>query len=205
MRTKCLSMLLVRFQFSSFLFVLLACSGERPRERMCNVEQLNVAWPVTVQRRDGTTSEQLSATLARGGVEREVFDSLEQALVHGRSAPAIVWSVPAFNTDPGGIAVLHSGQLVRGTVMRVAGVLDGGGWGLMPAVPRDSALVIVEAGEFTSQSVAGTITVLATRPVALRLDLTAADSAGDSIRLTGDARFSSRRVRERCSVLAGGR
>jgi hypothetical protein len=75
----------------------------------------------------------------------------------------------------------------------------------MPPVRQDSALVIVEAGEFTSRRAAGTITVLATRPLALRLDLTAVDSAGDSIRLTGDARFSSRHVREPCSAVAESR
>ena len=114
-------------------------------------------------------------------------------------------SVPAFDTDPGGIAVLHSGQLTRGEVMRVAGVLDGGGWGTMPPVPAESALVVVEAGAFTTQRAGGTITVLETKPLALRLDLTASDSAGDSIRLTGDARFSARRERVRCASLAEGR
>jgi hypothetical protein len=84
------SSVLIRIQLSVFLVVSLACE-QPPRGRLCNVEQLTVAWPVTVQRQAATTSEQLSATLAQGSVEREVFDSLAQTLVHGRAASAIVW------------------------------------------------------------------------------------------------------------------
>jgi hypothetical protein len=155
---------------------------------------------VTIERAGATTTERLVSTLAPTNIEPEVFDSLARTLVRGRSATSgIVWSVPAFDTDPGGVAVLHSGQLARGGVMRVAGVLDGGGWAMMPAVPKDSALVVIEAGEFAARAASGTITVLETRPLALRLDMTATDSAGSTIRLKGDAQFSSRRERQRCS------
>jgi hypothetical protein len=169
---------------------------------MCDVEHLDVTWPATIERAGVTTTERLSATLTPTTVAPEAFDSLAKTLVRGRSAAvAIVWSVPAFDTDPGGIAVLHSGLLAKGTVMRVAGVLDGGGWGLMPAVPADSALVVIEAGQFVAREATGTITVLETRPVALRLDVTATDSAGTAIRLTGDAQFSARRQRQRCPAV----
>lgn len=191
-------------QLSVFLIVLLACGDRPPRERLCNVEHLDVSWPLTVERGGTTTTERAGATLTQATVDRELFDSLSNALVKGRAVEAaIVWSVPAFDTDPGGIALLHSGQLAAGTVMRVGGVLDGGAWGTMPPVPRDSALVVVEAGRFTSRSASGTITVLETKPVALRLDLTTTDSSGESMRLRGDARFSVRRERERCSSRAG--
>ena len=150
---------------------------------MCDVELIEVTWPATIDRAGATTTERLVGTLVPTNVEPEVFDSLTSALVRGRSAASgIVWSVPAFDTDPGGVAVLHSGQLTRGTVMRVAGVLDGGGWGVMPPVPKDSALVVIEAGEFAARAASGTIAVLETRPLALRLDMTATDSAGTTIR-----------------------
>ena len=185
----------------TLLFALVAaCSTDRPRAGMCDVEHLDVTWPVTIDRGGATTSERLAATLGEASVEPEVFDSLARALVEGRpTASAIVWSVPAFGTDPGGIAILHSGRLAPGAVLRVAGVLDGGGWGVMPPIPNDSALVVVEAGEFVSRTASGTIAVLDTRPLALRLDLTATDSAGSAMRLKGDARFSARRARQRCS------
>jgi hypothetical protein len=82
--------------------------------------------------------------------------------------------------------------------VRVAGVLDSVGWGVMRRVARDSALVAIEAGEFAAYAASGTIVVLETEPVALRLDVTARDSAGAAIRVRGDAQFSYRRERRRC-------
>jgi hypothetical protein len=92
--------------------------------------------------------------------------------------------------------------LVSGAVLRVIGILDGGGWGVMPAANADSVLLAIEAGEFVARSASGTITVLATQPVTLRLDVMATDSAGASVRVKGDARFGSRRERRPCSALA---
>jgi hypothetical protein len=181
---------------------LLSACSDGPR-RTCNVDQLDLTWPATIERAGVTTSERLTATLTPTNVTPEVFDSLTETLVHGRAlSPAVVWSVPAFNTNPGGIAVVHAGSLRRGEVLRVAGVLDSAGWGVMPRLARDSALVGVEAGEFVAHDASGTILVLETRPVALRFDLTATDSAGATVRVRGDAQFSFRRERRRCSAVA---
>jgi hypothetical protein len=191
------------------LLLLASCSNDRPPAGMCDVEQLEVTWPATIERDGVPTSEQLSATVTPTNVTPEVFDSLTTTLVRGRvAAPSVVWSVPAFNTSPGGIAVAHRGALRRGEVLRIAGVLEGGGWGVMPLVSRESALVAIEAGEFVAGSASGTIAVLETQPVALRLDVTATDSAGDVMRVRGDAQFSWRSERRRCGALAeerGGR
>jgi hypothetical protein len=170
---------------------------------MCTFEELEVTWPATIERGGIATSEQLAATLTPTNVTREAFDSLTQTLVRGRAvSPAVVWSVPAFNTDPGGIAVMHAAALRRGQMLRVAGALDSAGWGVMPRAPRDSALVAVEAGEFVARIASGTIQVLETEPLALRLDLTARDSAGATVRVRGDAQFSYRRERRRCATFA---
>jgi hypothetical protein len=170
---------------------------------MCDVEQLEVTWPATIERGGVTTSEQLSATLTPTNVTPEVFDSLTTTLVRGRAAaPAVEWSVPAFNTSPGGIAIAHQGALRRGEVLRIAGVLNGGDWGVVPHVARDSALVGVQAGEFEARDASGTIAVLETQPVALRVDVMATDSAGATVRVRGDAQFSFRRQRRRCSAFA---
>jgi hypothetical protein len=185
------------------VLVLCACSNERPRTGLCSVEQLEVTWPATIERNGVATSERLEAALTPTNVTPEVFDSLATTLVRGRAdAPAVVWSVPAFNTNPGGIAIVHKGALRRGEVLRVAGVLDAGGWGVLPQVARDSALVAVEAGEFAAREASGTIVVLETQPVALRLDVTARDTAGATMRIRGDAQFSVRRERKRCAALA---
>jgi hypothetical protein len=182
------------------LLAVAGCSEGRS-SRLCAVEQLEVMWPATIERDGVTTSAQLSATLTPTNVTPEVFDSLTRTLVRGRSGggAVVLWSVPAFDTDPGGIAVAHKSALSRGEVMRVDGALDGGAWAL---VPPDSlgpgARAAVEAGEFVASDVSGTIAVLETEPVALRLDLTARDSTGATIRVRGDARFGHRRERRRC-------
>ena len=186
------------------ILTLAACSNGRPRGRTCNVEQLEVTWPATIERGGVTTSEQLAATVTATNVTPEVFDSLTKTLIRGRAvSPAVLWSVPAFNTDPGGIAVGLTGALRRGQIVRVAGVLDGGGWGVMPHVSPDSALVGLEAGDFVASTASGTITVLETEPVALSLNVTATDSAGATIRVKGDAQFSLRRQRGRCTRRPG--
>jgi hypothetical protein len=185
------------------LFVAAACSSERPRTGMCNVDQLEVTWPARIERNGVTTTEQLAATLTHTHVTPEVFDSLAGTLVRGGvQAPAVVWSVPAFNTDPGGIAIVHTGVLKRGEVLRVAGVAVAGGWGVLPHVARDSALIGIEAGEFTAHDASGTIVVLETQPVALQLDVTARDTAGATVRIRGEAQFSVRRERRPCASLA---
>jgi hypothetical protein len=184
------------------LLLLAAC--DRPRQGMCNVEQLAVTWPATIERGGVTTSEQLEATLTPTNLTPEVFDSLAKTLVRGKMvAPAIEWSVPAFNTDPGGIAVVHSGALRRGAVLRVGHFSEPAeGWSVMPPVARDSALVTLEAGDFEVRQLSGTILVLETQPVALRLDVTAKDSAGATIRVRGDAQFSFARLRRPCTAVA---
>jgi hypothetical protein len=193
-------------QSAIILLLLAACSDVHPRGRMCDVEQLEVTWPATIERNGVTTSEQLAATLTPTNVTPELFDSLTKTLVHGRAAaPAVAWSVPAFNTSPGGIAIVHKGALRRGEVLRVAGVPEGLGWAVMPLVARDSAFVGVEAGEFEARGASGTIAVLETQPVALRVDVTASDSAGATMRIRGDAQFSFRRERRPCAALAGTR
>jgi hypothetical protein len=170
---------------------------------MCAVEHLDVTWPATIERGGVVRREQLSATLAPTNVTTDVFDSLAQTLVRGRGeAPVVTWSVPAFDTDPGGIAVVHKGALKRGEVLRVAGVMEAGGWGVLPAGSADGALVGIEAGEFVAREASGTVTVLETKPVALRLDVTARDSAGATVRVRGDAQFSARRERRRCDEVA---
>jgi hypothetical protein len=184
---------------ASLLLVLLAACSEGPRRGRCNVELLEVTWPATIERGDVATREQLSAAVTLTTLSPEVFDSLRQTLVRGRPrAPAVLWSVPAFNTSPGGISVVHAGALKRGALLRVAGVQDGGGWAVMPRVSPDSALVGVEAGEFAATTASGTIAVLETEPLALRLDVTARDSAGSAVRVRGDVQFSFRRERRPC-------
>lgn len=169
---------------------------------MCNVDNLEVTWPATIERNGVTTTEQLAATLTPTHVTPEVFDSLTATLVRGRAqAPAVVWSVPAFNMSPGGIAIVHTGALKRGDVLRVAGVSEAGGWGVLPRVARDSALVDIEAGDFAARDASGTIAVLETEPVALRVDVAARDSAGATVRIRGDVQFSVRRERRRCASL----
>ena len=183
------------------VLILLGCSDVRPRTGTCELEELSVVWPATIERGDTTTREELSAALTPETVTPEAFDSLARVLVRGRaSAPAVEWTVPAFNTDPGGIAVAHKAALARGEVLRVGGALDVGSWATRDTMPAGGAAVGIEAGEFVASEASGTIAVLETAPVALRLDVTARDSTGRTIRVRGDARFGHRRERRPCAT-----
>jgi hypothetical protein len=187
---------------ATFLVLLAACSRDRPpaAAAFCRVEHIDVTWPATIERGGVTKTERLWATLTPTNAPApEVFDSLAKVLVRGRpTGAAVMWSVPAFDTDPGGIAVVHKAALTPGETLHVAGTQEGAGWGMEPQVPPGGAAAGVEAGEFLAQEVTGTIVVLATDPLALRLDLAARDSAGDTIHVRGDASFSYRRQREAC-------
>jgi hypothetical protein len=175
------------------------------RAGTCEHEQLDVTWPATIEREGAATREELSATLTPETVTPEAFDSLAQVLVRGEAkVRAVEWTVPAFNTDPGGIAIAHKAALSRGEVLRVTGALDVGGWAVIDSVAIEGAKVGVEAGDFVTRDASGTIAVLETEPVALRVDVTARDSAGATIRVRGDARFGHRRERRRCSAGAHG-
>jgi hypothetical protein len=187
------------------LVLFAACSDAPRRGRTCIVQQLEVTWPATIERGGVATSERLAAVLAPTHVTPEAFDSLTETMVRGRPrAPTVLWSVPAFNVNPGGISVVHGGALRRGEVLRVVGVQDGGGWGVMPPLQRGNALVGVEAGEFVASAVSGTIVVLETQPFALRLDVTASDTTGARIRVRGEAQFSFRRERQPCRQAGSG-
>jgi hypothetical protein len=193
----------ISVQAIACILLVAACSNGRGATGTCEVEHLDVTWPATIERDGVATREQLYATVTPTNVTPELFDSLASTLVRGRAARGgVVWSVPAFNTDPGGIAVAHEVKLSRGEVPRIAGVFDSAAWGLLPSIARGAAQAGVEAGEFLAHDVSGTVAVLETKPVALRLDLTARDSAGRTIRVRGDARFGHRVERGPCNAVA---
>jgi len=180
----------------------LACGEGGRSGRLCASDELAVSWPATIERNGVTTTVQLSAALTPTHVTPEAFDSLTRVLVRGgRDARAVEWTVAAFDTDPGGIAVAHKAVLSRGEVLQVGGALDVvGEWAVRDTVPAGGAKVGVEAGEFVAREASGTIAVLETEPVALRLDVTARDSAGQTIRVRGDARFGHTKERRRCTA-----
>jgi hypothetical protein len=60
-------------------------------------------------------------------------------------------------------------------------------------------VVAVRAENFNATSATGSIVVVSTSPLRLRIDVTTQNAAGETIRLTGDAGFSYNKAFENCS------
>ena len=167
----------------------------------CTQEQIVVTWPITITRGSSVTSPLLTTTLTQTNIDRAQFDALRQTLTEGGgSSPYnVTWTMPAFNVNGGYIAFTHAAPLATGESQQVSVAFSGGGWGARPATPAFPPAVSVRADNFVATSASGSITALATSPLRLRIDITTANAAGETIRLTGDAGFSYSKVQALCS------
>jgi hypothetical protein len=162
-------------------------------------ERLVVTMPITVEREVRTAQITPRATITRANVPSH-FDALRAALIDGRPQPgmAAIWSVPAFDANPGWLAIELRTSLAPGEAVPVGAAFDGGGWGIETRPPNAPARIAVRAGDFIASSASGTITVLQTAPLELKLDLTAASADGKAIRMLGNARFGLERETGPC-------
>ncbi len=72
----------------------------------------------------------------------------------------------------------------------------GGGWGVASG---SGAQVSLLDGEFQATSATGTITILETQPLRVRLEVTATEADGASRTLSAAMSFSHSRVRTNCT------
>lgn len=167
----------------------------------CDQEQLTVTFPVTITRGSSTTSRLLTYTLTDSNVDPAQFAQLRRSLVEGDASGAVnvTWTVPAFDTNGGMIAFTHQAPLANGETREVAAAFNGGGWGA-ETTGRLSfpTLVAVRADNFTATQASGSITVLGSSPLRLRIDVTTANDAGETIRITGEAGFHYDKVTVSC-------
>lgn len=167
----------------------------------CTQEQIVVTWPITITRGSSVTSPLLTTTLTQTNIDRAQFDALRQSLIDGGETGTynVTWTMPAFNVNGGYIALTHVAPLATGETQQVGVAFSGGGWGAQHVTAATPPGISVRADNFVATSATGSITALATSPLRLRIDITAANAAGETIRLTGDAGFSYSKVQALCS------
>jgi len=167
----------------------------------CTQEQIVVTWHATITRGSSVTTPLLTTTLTQNNIDRTQFDALRQTLTAGGGAGTynVTWTIPAFDVNGGYIALAHAAPLANGVTQQVGVAFSGGGWGAQPATAVLPPAIAVRAGNFVATSATGSITALATSPLLLRIDVTTANAAGETIRLAGDAGFSYHRVTALCN------
>jgi len=166
----------------------------------CEQEQLTVTFPVTITRGSTTTSTLLTTTLTPSNLDQTRFERLRQSLVDGIDTElfTVMWTVPAFDINGGMIAFTHSAPLSPGETQQVTGAFDGGGWGAESAARPILPAISVRAENFTATKASGSITVLNTAPIRLRIDVTTSNEAGETLRITGEAGFHYDKVTKPC-------
>lgn len=166
----------------------------------CLQEQLVVTWPVTITRGSSVTSTLLTRTMTPGSIDRSQFDALRQTLTQGGSAGTynVTWAIPAFDVNGSYIALAHAAPLAAGETQQVGTAFSGSGWTAQPANAALPPAVSVRAGDFVATTASGSITALNTVPLRLRIDVTAANATGETIRLTGEAGFHFQEVTALC-------
>ncbi len=165
----------------------------------CTQEQLTVTWPATITRGSTVTSVLLVSTLTPANVDQNQFDALRAALTQGDPTNYnVTWGVDAFNVNGGFIAFTHGTPLNTGESVQINAAFNGGGWGANQVSVAPVPAISVRADNFTATGASGTITALDGSPLRLRIDVTTTNSAGETIRLTGEAGFHYDKVTKTC-------
>ena len=185
----------------SALLTTQACYGLGALEALggsCPQEQLVVTFPATITRGGLTTNTLITRTITPASIDQTQFNALRQVLVDGGTgAYNVTWTVPAFDTN-GFISFMHPVPITTGQILQVSAVFTGGGWSAQPATLALPPAVSVHADNFTATSASGTLTALNSAPVRLRIDVTAASAAGESVRISGEAGFAYQKVTTTC-------
>lgn len=156
--------------------------------------------PATIERNGITQNETLSGVVAFTNVPDQ-FHLLKAVLTEdpSRSTEGVVWTVPAFQTNGGFIAVALQAPLCAGDSLLVTSAFNGGGWGQFDLPAGSRAQVSVRADSFLAVSASGSIRVLAVAPLRLRIDITTQSNNNTTIRIRGDANFQYVRERVPCT------
>lgn len=178
------------------------CAGIGALEALggsCTQEQLVVTWQAAITRGTSLSTTLLVATLTPDNISQTEFNTLRQALTEGGPGTYnVTWTVPAFNVNGGHITFRHGAPLPSGETQQVGTTFTGEGWSAQPATPILPPAVSLTADNFTATSATGSITVLASSPLRLRIDVTTRNAAGETIRLTGDPGFAYQKVTKTC-------
>jgi hypothetical protein len=167
----------------------------------CTQEQITVTWHATITRGTSVTTPLLVTTITPQNVDPSQFQILRQALTSGGTSGIynVTWTVPAFNVNGGYIALTHASPLASGETHQIASAFNGGGWGAQSVGAPVPPAIAVRADNFTATSASGSISVIESSPLRLRIDVTTSNASGETVRLAGEPGFSYAKVTKSCT------
>lgn len=167
----------------------------------CDTESINVTWPATITRGNFTQNVTLIGSVAPGNIDPANFDLMRRLLFSGgpEILTNVVWTVPAFDINGGYIAFMHPAPLSTGQTEPVNLAFDGGGWGVVPSARVFAPTIAVRANNFNATTATGSIFAVTGQPLRLRIDVTAQNAEGETMRITGEAQFEYTKVSSNCS------
>lgn len=165
---------------------------------VCDFETIEVTMEVTIDRAGATTAATLQNALAPTNLSPDEYALVRGALIDN-AGPGAIFTVPAFDTNPGWIAFMIRTPLEVGQRLPVTRAFAGGGWGPAdPAVGTQEVWISVRDDGFQATAVEGWLDVTALMPLAFTMDVTVSAQEGLEIRLTGRVEFRRNEERRPC-------
>ena len=163
---------------------LSACQAARVVTNQCETVFVSGSASFTVSASGSSRQFTLTGEGGRNGSDR--FDIVRAALIGGATVPdtGITWALAS--TDGAQVVVTHRTQLSAGERLTVAGPPGRRDWGIGPSPQSGAALVALVLPNASVGNVTGTIEVLRTSPLELRIELRSPDG---STTFSGTARF----------------
>jgi hypothetical protein len=139
---------------------------------------------VTVNANGSSRQLTLAGEGGRNGSER--FDLIRSALIEGSTTPdtGITWALAS--ADGAQLVVTHRARLSAGDRLTVSGPPGRRDWGVVPPPSAGSSLVALVLPNVAMGTVTGSLEVVRTAPLELRLEVRSADGA---VMVSGSVRF----------------
>jgi len=155
----------------------------------CDFETIEITMAVTIDRDGASTPATLWNVLAPTNLAPPEYADVRTALIDNNE-PGAIFTVPAFDTAPGMLALMFRTPLEVGQRLLVTRAFDGGGWGRVdPDVGAREVWISVRDEGFQATAAEGWLEVTAVMPLAFAMDVTVSDRGGPTIRLAGTGEF----------------
>jgi hypothetical protein len=158
----------------------------------CHTEHIHVDQTATLDRGAGPVEYDGTGIVSPGNIPD--FETLRQFLIDGRDPGANQQAVFTVITQTGYLAVFLPAMVEAGDVLAVAAI-TGGGWGMAEG---SGVWISLLDGDFQADVATGTITILSTGPLRIRIDVATTDASRASRAVAGELVFSYTRERIDC-------
>lgn len=166
----------------------------------CETKLIEVTFPLTLE--DGGEHFGLTprGAVTLGNVGND-YEGLESFLVKDATQNmGATWTVAEPETTHLSIAFTAQGPLHEGERHSLRTTFAGGGWGSSSSLSDGSTFAIhLVKAEYVATSADGTVEVLNTQPLELRIDVEVSNEQQQKLRLAGDMKFQSVTRDETCT------